>query len=402
MSVLAQSGYGRANKIEEGLRAGVIQGVIMSPRDEGRERLESAIRQWGEEYPDSIVLFDPQFYAATLNAPRDGYLSEYEYYGNNNGLGRMHFSGSRIRAYVQDCLHYQYETFGDDLNYLVSPSILFDGFRDYWSQVVLNMAAESAEYHMNLENPRPLLVSIVVSETAFQSLEAMEEFLDAITELDVEGFYIIIRRSANLLQNAMEPASFGRLMYFCYVLADINEYTVILGYSDWHSFLLESVGVVYTACGWYQNLRQFSLARFQPSTGGRRPRKRYSSAPLLSSPLITPELQDVYLTHLLPDILSGSQYDHILASAPAAQEPNWTDEIACLVHWFSLHSLSRRISAQANMQGRIQEALQMLQEARTLYRRLEHHGISFDPLTGPDHIDEWRNAVQEFSGIAGI
>ena len=40
MSVLAQCGFGRATKIEQGLADGVIQGVIMSPRDERRERLE--------------------------------------------------------------------------------------------------------------------------------------------------------------------------------------------------------------------------------------------------------------------------------------------------------------------------------------------------------------------------
>jgi len=374
----------------------------MSPRDEGRERLESAIRQWGQDYPDAVVMFDPQFYAATQNAPRDGYLSEYEYYGNNNGLGRTHFSGSRIRRYVRQCIDYQYESFGNDVGYLISPSVLFDGFRDYWSQVALNMAVESADYHSTLNSSQPLLASIIVSETAFQSLEAMEEYLDALTELEIDGFYIIVRRNANSLKNSMEAASFGRLMYFCYVLSDINEYTVIVGYSDWHSFLLESVGVDYTACGWYQNLRQFSLARFQPSTGGRRPRKRYSSSFLLSAPLITPELQDIYLAGLLSDILSGSQHDHILLNNPTSGEPNWTDEISCLAHWFSLHSLSNRVASQSNTNDRIQQALKVIQEARTLYRRLEYQGISFDPSTGPDHIAEWRDAVQEFQGIGGI
>lgn len=402
MSVLAQCGYGRANKIERGLDDDVIQGVIMSPRDEGIDRLESAIQRWDEEYPDAIVLFDPQFYVATLNAPRDGYLSEYAYYSNNNGLSRTNFSGSQIRGYVRECLDYQYETFNDNISYLVSPSILFDGFRDYWSQVALNLAVESGDYHEALDNPQPLLVTIIVSETAFQSLEAVEEFLDALTELDVDGFYIIVRRNANSLQNAMESPSFSRLMYFCYVLADINEYTVIVGYSDWHSFLLKSVGVDFTACGWYQNLRQFSLSRFQASRGGRRPSKRYSSAPLLSSLLINPEMQDVYLAGLLTNVLSGAQYDNILENNPATGEQDWSDEIACLAHWFSLSSLTNNIASASNTPERIDTALQTIQNARTLYRRLENQGINFDPFTGPDHIDTWRNAIQEFRGIAEI
>lgn len=402
MSVLAQCGYGRANKIDQGLDDGVIQGVIMSPRDEGRDRLETTIRQWRNDYPEAFVLFDPQFYAATLNVPRDGHLSEYDYYGNNNGLSRTHFSGSLIHSYVKECLDYQSETFGNDVTYIVSPTILFDDFRDNWSQVALNMAVESVDYHADLEDPKPLLVSIVVSETAFQSQRAVEEFLDALTELGVKGFYIIVRRNANSLQNSMEAASFSRLMYFCYVLAEINEYSVIVGYSDWHSFLLESIGVEHNACGWYNNLRQFSLARFQPSTGGRRSRKRYSSSPLLSSLLITPELQDVYLAVLLDDVLSGSQYDHVLASNPTTGEPSWNDEISCLNHWSSLHSLSNHIASQASTHDRVQEALQLINSARTLYSRLESNGISFDPLTGPNHLDEWRDSIQEFKSIAGI
>ncbi len=96
MSVLAQCGYGRSDKIEKGLTAGFIKGVIMSPRDEKKDRLEDAILQWKKDYPNANVLFDPQFYATMLSAPKDGHLSEYDYYNNNCGLGRTHFSSSRI------------------------------------------------------------------------------------------------------------------------------------------------------------------------------------------------------------------------------------------------------------------------------------------------------------------
>ncbi len=402
MSVLAQCGYGRGNKIERGIDEGVIQGVVVSPRDESRERLESSIRLWKERYSHTTIIFDPQFYAAVLNDPRDGHLSEYDYYSNNKNLGRTHFSGSSIRNYVSECLNYQINTLGDFISYIVSPTILFDGFRDYWSQIALNMAVESMDNHANRSSVKPLIISIVVSETAFQNLEAMEEFLDALTELEVDGFYIIIRRNANSLQHAMEAASFGRLLYFCYVLADINDYNVIVGYSDWYSFLVKCVGVSYSACGWYQNLRQFSLARFRPSRGGRRPRKRYSTNKLLSSPLIIPELQDIYLLDMISHVLSSSPYDDILSNDPSSGERNWTDEISCLAHWFSLNSLSNQIGTQTDTLTRIQKATQIIENVRTLYTRLEELGVSFDPSTGPNHIDEWREGIRNFRGITGI
>lgn len=402
MSVLAQCGYGRADKIEQGLTAGVIDGVIMSPRDENKDRLEAAILQWGKDYPNANLLFDPQFYATTLSAPKDGHLSEYDYYNNNCGLGRMHFSSSRIRRYVQECLEYQFNTFGDNLSYLISPSILFDDFRDYWSQLAINLSVESADFHSGLTNPPPLLISIIVSETALHSLDALEEFLDALTELEVNGFYLIIRRNANTLQHAMEAGSFARFMYMCYVLAEINEYTVVVGYSDWHSFLLESVGVDFTACGWYQNLRQFSLARYLPPTGGRRPRKRYSSAPLLSSPLINPELQDIYMAGLLSEVLTGGENDAILSTGPSAGEVKWSDLIATITHWKCLSSLANQVAIGSKVTERLQKSLGLIQTAQNLYTRLAHSGINFDPSTGPQQLFEWRAAVQEFKSIARV
>lgn len=402
MSILAQCGYGRSDKIEQGLTAGFIDGVIMSPRDENKDRLEMTIPQWGKDYPKANVLFDPQFYAATISAPKDGHLSEYDYYNNNCGRGRTHFSPSRISRYVQDCLNYQFDTFGDNLSYLISPTILFDDFRDYWSQVAINLAVESTDYHIKLSKPPPLLISIVVSETALHSLDAVEEFLDVLTELEADGFYLIIRRNASTLQNAMEPSSFARFMYMCYVLAEINEYTVIVGYSDWHSFLLESVGVNFTASGWYQNLRQFSMARFLPPTGGRRPRKRYSSLPLLSSPLINTELQDIFMAGLLNTVLTGSENDAVLSNGPLAGEGNWSDSMATLTHWQCLSSLANRVKTNSTVTNRLQTALGLIQSAQNLYTRLSHSGINFGPTTGPKQLLDWRAAVQEFRSIARV
>lgn len=402
MSILAQCGYGRGSKIEQGLNDGVIHGVIMSPRDERKDRLEQTIQDWGGSYPNALIMFDPQFYAAGLNNPRDGHLNEFDYYKNKSGLGRTHFSGTRIQNYVRECLDYQHQTFGTYVTYLISPTILFDAFRDSWSQISLNLAVESADYHSSLNASRPLLISLVISETAFQTIDAVEEFLDAITEIDAQGFYIIIRRNSASLQNAIESASFGRFMYFCHVLTTINEYDVIVGYSDWQSFLLEAAGVTHTATGWHQNLRQFSLARFQPSFGGRRPRKRYSSVPLLSCPLINPELQDIDLANLLPRVLSGSNHDAILQGGPAAGEANWTDEISCLAHWYCLNSISQRLSVLPTQGARIQEVERLMQNALTLYIQLGSHNVSFDPSTGPDHIREWQDSLHEFRALAGL
>lgn len=402
MSLLAQSGFGPGQKIQKGLYEDIIHGVILSPRDERKDRIEQVMSDTRNSYPNAVLMFDPQFYAANLNNPRDGHLSEYDYYSNNNNLGRAHFSGTLIQKYVRECLDYQHKTLGMNANYLVSPSVLFDSFHDSWSQIALNMAVESVEYHSKLESPKPLLITLIISETAFQSINAIEEFLDVITEIDVKGFYIIIRRNSTSLQNAMDSSLFSRFMYFCHVLATINEYDVIVGYSDWQSFLLEAVGVKYTATGWYQNLRQFTLARFQPSPGGQRPRKRYSSKTLLDCLLILPNLQDLYELKLLPHALSGSIHDIILKNGPVSNETNWTDEISCLAHWYSLNALSNYLGSLPSQSDRILGASRIIQDSLELYTQLITQGANLGSSSEPYHLREWQNSLQEFRLLAGI
>jgi hypothetical protein len=401
MSLLAQSGYGRAQKIQEGLRKEVIRGAVLSPRDEKRERLESFVNELARDFPNALVLFDPQFYASTLLSPNDGHLPEYDYYADNCGLTRTHFSAARIRGYVESCLAYQNSTFGRRLSFLVSPSVLLDDFRDNWSQVALELALEAKEYHSDIPGAPPLLISVVFSEAALSSLEALEEYLDALTELDVAGFYLIVKRNSSAIVNSLESSLLAHLMFTAYVLAEMNSYRVIFGYTDWYGFLLESVGAHFTASGWYQNLRQFSLSRFMASSGGRRPRKRYSSTPLLSCPLIFPELEDVFQADQLAEVLSGSNYDAIISNGPAGGESNWTEEVSCLHHWATLSSISRQVFEKASIKARLDESARLIQNAQSLYSGLQRRGIDFELPTGPYHLEQWLAAMREFRLLVG-
>jgi hypothetical protein len=401
MSILAQCGYGRGDKAQHAILEGIIDGVVLSPRDESRSRLENDISHWRKASPQSIVLFDPQFYVATLNDPRDGHLGEYEYYSNNNNLGRTQFAGSLVNKYVKSCLGYQHRTLGNKLSYLISPSVLIDDFRDYWSQIAIDMGVESMRYCAGLTKPKPLLVTLLVSETAFLSESALDDYLDVLTELEVDGFYIIINRTPGVLKASIESRSFSRIMYLCHVLATINKYTLIVGYSDWYGFLLESVGVRHTACGWYHNLKQFNIQRFLPSSGGRQPKRRYSSLPMLSSPLIATELQDIYLAGKLSDVLSDTPYDSIISNGPAGRESSWTGEIACLEHWATLAKLSKRIAAKSRVKDKIEEAKLSIVNAQALYNELALSNVTFESSTGagPRHLEEWLRAIEEFQSM---
>lgn len=401
MPVLAQCGYGRGEKVAKGIASRYVAGAILSPRDESRERLEAFCNELAAGREKASILFDPQFYAATLRTPRDGNLSDYPYYANNCGLSRNSFRPSQIEKYVKECVDYQLGSL-PGLTRIVSPSIAFDDFRDFWSQIAIGMAEASVEYHATRGTDTPLLVSIIVSEAALRDLNRVNEFLDALSTLSVQGFYLLVQRSSGTLQNAMDTMPMVNLMYFVHVLGSINDYEVVVGYSDWLSLLLRAAGAHTTATGWHNGLRQFSLNRFLPQTGGRRPNKRYSSLPMLSCPLIVPELEDAFLAGFLPEVLTGGEYDPLLSDGPANGEGRWTDEIACLAHWQSMAGLLSPMDRIASVPDRLDAAARTIRAAQGLFTKLEASGIAIEPKTGPGHLEAWLDSIEGFRLEAGV
>ena len=406
MSIFAQSGFGRGGKIERGYEEGCISGVILSPRDERRERLESDVAKWATELAELKILFDPQFYVTTLNTPKDGHLEEYAYYSNNMHLGRASFSGSNVRDYVSNSIDYQHEGLGGQLAGIIGPSVLFDDFRDNWSQISLTMAVESTDYVKNKSIPAPVYPSIVVSDVAFRSVNLIEEFLDSLTEIQADGFYLVVKNNSQSRPFFYENNILANIMYFIYVLSVINEYEVIVGYCDWFGVLYEAVGANLIGSGWYQNLKLFSLDRFLPSRGGRRPRKRYSSLPMVSSPLFSPELQDIYYAGFLDEVLTGSIHDHIVVNhggtGPASTEEEWTDEIACLAHWHSLSKFSLQLEDEIDTSKKVEITRKILATSLGLYQAIISSGVSIDNSTGPNHIESFLSAISEFKNISGV
>ena len=130
--------------------------------------------------------------------------------------------------------------------------------------------------------------------------------------------------------------------------------------------------------------------------------KAISSTPLLSNPLIVPELEDIFRTGALGTVLSESNYDDILLGGPAVGEASWTDEIGCLAHWAAVRRAIERIEAQPRPAAKLNTAVQLIDTARSLYDRLLRRGLNFDPQTGPDHLTSWRDSVLAFRQNVGV
>lgn len=398
MHIYAQHGWGKSDKIEEGLRAGHLSGVILSPRDEEPDRMAALVDALRDEFGEEItILFDPQFYATTVVPARDRFLPDYSYY--EPGLARGRFiAQADIHRYVETTLAYQ-TTLG--LDRVIAPSVLFADFRDPWSQIALSLAQEAIAVHAGLGSAPPLLVSLVIDESALRSRDALNEFLDIITVWDLAGVYVVVRCNDLNYPALFEETPLANLMYLVYVLAKVNGLEVVCGYSDLVGLLLHAVGASATGTGWYNNLRQFSLVRFQPATGGQRPRDRYTSTPLLNSILVVPELEASYQVGAIGQVLSNTSYDGVMVSRNPANSP-WPLNVACLHHWEVLDSVVQLVSSQGSVAQNLAVLEDRIRQAAATYTLLEGAGLVFEPSTGPRNLALWLRAIASFRADAGI
>lgn len=398
MHIYAQHGWGKSDKIEAGLRARHLSGVILSPRDEQPDRMEALVNDLRDEFGKEIrILFDPQFYATTVVPARDRFLPDYPYY--EPGLARGRFiAQADIHRYVENTLAYQ-TTLG--LDRVIAPSVLFADFRDPWSQIALSLAQEAIAVHAGLGSAPPLLLSLVIDESALRNRDALDEFLDLITAWDLAGVYLVVRCNDPSYPALFDDGPLANLVYLVYALGHVNGFEVVCGYSDLVGLLLHAVGVSATGTGWYNNLRQFSLARFQPPRPQRAARARYTSSALLNSILVVPELEASDGVGLLGQVLSNTSHDGVMASGNPANSP-WPLNIACLHHWEVLDSVAQLVSSQGSVAQNLAVLEDRIRQAAATYTLLEGAGLVFEPSTGPRNLALWRRAIASFRAEAGI
>src|SRR2546422_2834721 len=129
MSILAQHGFGKGQKLQAGLKQKTIGGVVFSPRDEEPSELVSLAKGIRSEFAEAVLLMDPQVYASTVQNPRDRHLPEYPYYSSE--LRRASFTTRFIEKTVKSCFEFQKPL---PLTYFAAPAGSFLAPAERWSQ----------------------------------------------------------------------------------------------------------------------------------------------------------------------------------------------------------------------------------------------------------------------------
>jgi hypothetical protein len=395
MKLYAQHGYAKSDKMDRALEAEALDGVIFGPNNEKPESLRDCVRKFAQLKPSPDILIDPQLYVSLLPSPKEGNLPLYdEYYSSN--LTTRDLTPRRIDEIVRKVLDFQRNL---PVTRLVSPTIILESFTNRSAQIAQFLAQASMDYHAGLKSARPLMLSFVFNETALSSQDQVNEFLDTVSLYEAAGFYLVVARPVGQYQQIFEWERMACWMLILYSLGIRNRFEVVCGYTDFPGFLASAVGASAAATGWFNSLRQFDVKRFSPSTGGRPPKERYSSAPLLSS-IFLQELDNCYDADMIEDVLTGTDYDQIFQEdRPSAYD--WPPDVSTLHHWATLKMLFR-LTKGGNIKDRIQIVEKAIASAEILYGKLGRKGVQFDPTTGPSNLREWGQALATFRALARL
>lgn len=389
MKVLTQLGYGKSDYVDSAIKDESIAGVILSPRDEDPSSLVSLAKSYTSRGLPFIAL-DPQFYAYTIPEARLRYLDKVPYYPDGFITRRQFSNLAQLKAFSTDALDYQFKL---KVTHLISPAIQLADLRDSNSQTFLTMAQESISHVVRKKDRRPLLLSLILEESALVSPEAVDEFLDILTAWEFGGVYICVQPRGSAYPSPIAPTAMANLLYLIYVLSDLNGYEVVVGYADFNGLLYGAAGADYMASGWYNSLKQFSISRFIPKKGGARARARYPSLPLLASILVEPELSDIVDSGRKRYGLSDLGFDR--AFADNVSSALWPPGTSCRAHLAAFNELADDVTGSArSVKRRMAYALERIERAQSTILLLRNEGVVFE--TRFTFLNIWQEAIDQF------
>lgn len=385
MSLYAQHGYGKSDKIQRGIEDGSIEGVILSPKSEKPENIKIFVNEL-KQCQNLDILIDPQLYILACNkADLIGKLGDYEFFTSQT-INKKYLSiPSNVDNLVNRYFDFQINM---NLNKIIAPSIIIENFDSRSSQIALTIANEAMKQGSGMQ----ILQSLCISENAFNDLNQVQDFLDIISLFNVKGFYIIIDRENVDNPNIINDNILTNIMYFMYNLSFINEFEVILGYGDFIGVPIYCTGINTIATGWFNTLRRFSSNDLISRDGGRRANKRYFSNKILNSLLILPEIFELSENRKLNKILSNSKYDSIMYNDLSGSQ--WSDSINCLHNWYTMKSILDNIDNKNSIEQKVDYMIGLIGEAKLIYSELNEDFL--DSKSKSKHLNIWEEALKNF------
>lgn len=365
MSLFAQHGYGKADKLNTLGANGHITGVVLSPADEGWDGLRQTV---GDMHARGVTtLLDPQTYVYSIPGALARCHDEYAL--NFGPISWGSLTAADVQRHVDAAIAAN-NGLGTD-GPIVAPSPRQLSFADPWTPFALQYARATMEASAG----RPVLGSVVIEEAGLGDWAAIEQWLDVATTLDVAGYYLIIGRRGTY-PAAWDTTSLTNLLRLIYRLAVLNEYRIVVGYSDISALATVAIGADAIASGWNYRQRHFLTDRWVPQGGGQRAIPRVTSLGLLAPLLALGEGEAAARSAIGDRVID----DLNLRSRIANYAASWTNPEAQVQYIEILAALVRDIGAQGTAALRLDRVAVLVAEARTLASDLIRAGVRVDAV----------------------
>ena len=194
MHILAQHGFNAGERINRGLAEGLIDGVIYGAKDIAPERLSEQCALHASEHPESLRLFDPQYYACLASAEpgvRLGHLSgrtPHSYFAPR--LRRQLEQEHQVIADIGVCLRYQCAL---PVSALVVPNVVIRHSLDSVdASIAKEFVRQARGQQTAIGDSRPLYATLAISIDAIRDRIRLQNFLQEVTEIEdpPDGFYV--------------------------------------------------------------------------------------------------------------------------------------------------------------------------------------------------------------------
>jgi hypothetical protein len=385
MEVYHQLGYNYNWNIDH-FEKNIGDGLIFSPVNIPSNVIDEDINL---EIKKSSFL-DPQMYQLS---EKKGTIDSYSYFLGNF---KEDFSLTDFDSYSDDiaksCVDYQ---LSNSFKFIVIPTIysqsnqsknleefntyIIDPFINYIEKVSLN---------------KKVVLTIVLRQEVLINEEELYKLLNFITSLTaIDGVYIIFEN--NYPDKQIKELDFLINALNVIKILKENDFEVHIGYSNTESILYSIAMPDSVTIGSYENLRSFSIQRFQTNDQGMR---RSPNARVYSSKLLQ-WVQYEYVQSLklnfenYLDFFDHSEYNP-LTTTPA--DKTWKNSIKKpYLHYLKVYYEQIK-SLPANQGERIDFVNKKIINALELYQEIRRIGLIFDANSDGSHLITWNNALNTF------
>ncbi|MDA3886358.1 MAG: hypothetical protein PF638_12255 [Candidatus Delongbacteria bacterium] len=380
MKLFHQTGFRQNWNIQSYEQDNIGDGLIFSPVNFEKEKL---IKIKSEIKSKSI--FDPQFY---LINDRKGKLSSYNFFYTDVNTSDYEKTSRMI---AKNCLDFQIE---NKFLYNVIPSRYYDELpMNFYDQYYENIISPFVKYHKAVSNEDNLLLTFIVKQIHITDESTRNRILNWITSIQgIKGVYLIFETNFNTKQIKDFEYLYNSLLFIHYL--KLNNLEVHIGYTNTEGILYSLANPDSISMGSYENLRNFSIKRFE--TTEKKPMKAPRARLYIGNLFQWIDYDYIKaIVRLYPDhrnLIEQSRYNPIMF------EPSFNWHFAKAEpykHFFKVFS-NQVSELPSDFFERISYLKNEFKNAIIKYNEISECNIAMDENSDGSHLSHWLNAISLF------